>query len=68
MNETVMNLLTTKEAAKRFGVTPLTIYKWRLHKDLPFIRLSGVERDAIRFALKDLKEWARKHKRGLDVT
>lgn len=43
-----------------FGVTPLTVIKWRNNKGLPFMKLPGDGRPAIRFSAKRTAAWAKR--------
>jgi phage terminase Nu1 subunit (DNA packaging protein) len=55
------NLWTTKMVAKAFSVEPLTIYHWRRRKGLPYIEIRGDGKNAVRFDLDAVKEWAKKN-------
>lgn len=54
-------LLTTKEVALFFDVSPQTITLWRDHKGLSCIRISGDHRDTIRYDRKTVEKWASKN-------
>lgn len=58
--------LTIPQVASMFGVTPVTIFNWRKGtrtlSPMPTVApKSDDKRQAVGFALKDLKTWAKKH-------
>jgi len=55
-----LELLTTADLVLRFGVTKATVEKWRRCRSLPYVRVTGRVKDAIRFRERDVVEWARK--------
>jgi len=52
--------LTVEQVARRFQVTPQTVYKWCREGYIPHLTLGGV----IRFDAADLAEWEHTRKRG----
>lgn len=55
----VDDMVTTNYLCRLFNRGVLTIMHWRQHSGLPYIRLKGEGRDAIRYNKTDVMEWAR---------
>lgn len=51
-------LLTTEEVARMLDVSPVTVYRYKAEKGLPFIKIGGI----VRFDNEDVWEWINKHK------
>jgi excisionase family DNA binding protein len=57
-------LLTAREVAERFGVTPKTVLRWTEARGLPGYRLGR----ALRYREADLETWLRAHATTGDAT
>lgn len=55
--------MTIKEVAAGFGVTDVTVHRWRERDQLPFYSLAGNSRHSVRFALEDIQAWAESRNR-----
>jgi hypothetical protein len=53
------DLLTTRELARRFKVSTMTIYNWRRYQKLPVIIIDATNKHAVRFHQGDVNKWAR---------
>lgn len=61
-------LMTIDQVADGFSRTPMTIYNWRSLEEnaLPYVRIPGIARDAIRFDRQAVAAWA--EARGVSFT
>jgi hypothetical protein len=52
---------TPTQVADHFGVTPMTVFNWTEHANLPYVSLAGtMEREgAKRFVPSDVRAWAK---------
>jgi len=51
-------LLTTEEVAKILGVSPVTVYRYKVERGLPFIKIGNI----VRFDNEDVWKWINKYK------
>jgi len=51
-------LISTKEAAKRVGISTRTLYRYTEHNRIPFIKLDGV----LRFEPNDIERFIERRK------
>lgn len=58
-------LLTTVHMQQMFGVVRKTVWWWRTNKAMPYLRIPGAGKDAIRFHLPDVVAWAVKQNRPI---
>jgi len=60
-NRTIIgeSLLDQDTIARAFGVTSMTILKWRTEKGLPFTQLSSNGRAPIKFNYEEVTRWAK---------
>ena len=56
--------LTHREVAKGFARSEVTIFNWKKSKGLPYLVLPGTTKDAIRYELDSVVQWAEEN--GLD--
>ena len=61
IQEAVDELLTEKQVAGMFSASTQTIIAWRKDFGLPVVRITGDERDTIRYNEQDVREWAEKY-------
>ena len=59
------DLLTTQDLCYLFKRKPLTIYQWRMYKDLPYIKVRDHGRHTVRFEKQRVFAWAKQHKKRL---
>ena len=55
------SLLTYNQAAKLLSIAPQTLRRWVAERKLPFIKLGGSFRSAVRFDAEELNRWVREH-------
>jgi hypothetical protein len=53
--------VTTGHLVQLFRRIPLTIGNWRRYEGLPYVRIPGDGADAIRYDLRQVTAWAKKH-------
>lgn len=59
--EVLSGFVTEGYLRKLFKRGGLTINLWRRDKALPFVRIPGDGRDAIRYRLDEVKQWAKEN-------
>ena len=58
------DFMTAKEAAKRLGITPQTLHKWRKNGKGPaFVQHGSDTRPRFSYAPEDVDEWIRRQRR-----
>jgi len=57
----LQSLLNTRDLAKMFDRSSLTIHLWKKKFGLPYIRIPGAGRDTIRYDKKAVKAWAKEN-------
>lgn len=61
--EETLKLLSAQQLMRAFGVSILTVRSWTSDFGLPFVRIVGEDRDAIRYRRKRVRKWAAKNNR-----
>jgi len=57
-------MLSTADLARRYGVAPYTIRRWRADNEgPPYVKIGDGSRARVVYDLDDIVEWERKHKR-----
>ena len=52
--------LTVNEMTAVFGVSVMTIYKWRKFQELPYFKVSPEKRSEVKFDIDEVLNWAKK--------
>ncbi len=63
--EVLDDLMTEDDVAELFGVTAQSVALWRKHDELPYVRIPGEVRDAIRYRYQAALDWDRERGRYL---
>lgn len=57
-------MLSTHDLARRYGVTPYTVRRWRADNEgPPYVKLGDGPRAHVVYRLDDILEWERAHRR-----
>lgn len=59
-------ILTTKQVASMFGVTVMSIYNWRMNRNLPFHYLPGGSKPPVRYDEGLVIHWSEIHNVPID--